>query len=130
MGWKNGKVLRHVMGKDGVERGVVLLHNGNSIERPLQLICPLEIRSHQVEIADDNESRGEQNQPERNAKQQEMQKIEYKFALWQRTENCSVSKNWNTQFLGEFVIRTVTEPPPTDLHWPRTDSTLTATARV
>ena len=36
-------MLRQVRGKDGVVRGVVLLHKGHTIERPLQLICPLEI---------------------------------------------------------------------------------------
>ena len=42
--WKKGKVLRQVKGRDGVTRGVVLLHKGHEIERPLQLVCPLEIR--------------------------------------------------------------------------------------
>ncbi|CAB3998687.1 Hypothetical predicted protein [Paramuricea clavata] len=42
--WKKGKVVRQVKGKDGVVRGVVLLHKGHTIERPLQLVCPLEIR--------------------------------------------------------------------------------------
>ena len=41
--WKKGKVLPLVQGKDGVVRGVVLLHKGHTIERPLQLVCPLEI---------------------------------------------------------------------------------------
>ena len=31
-------------GKDGVVRGVILLHKGHTIERPLQLVCPLEIQ--------------------------------------------------------------------------------------
>ena len=42
--WKKGKVSRLVQGKDGVVRGVILLHKGHTIERPLQLVCPLEIR--------------------------------------------------------------------------------------
>ena len=42
--WKKGKVSRLIQGKDGVVRGVVLLHKGHNIERPLQLVCPLEIR--------------------------------------------------------------------------------------
>lgn len=42
--WKKGKVLRQVKGRDGVIRGVELLHKGRSIVRPLQLVCPLEIR--------------------------------------------------------------------------------------
>jgi len=36
------KVLRLIQGKDGVVRGVILLHKGHTIERPLQLVCPLE----------------------------------------------------------------------------------------
>jgi hypothetical protein len=47
--WKKGKVLRHIIGKDGVVRGVDLLHQGHEIERPIQLVCPLEIRSSEVE---------------------------------------------------------------------------------
>ena len=43
--WKKGRVLRHIKGRDGVVRGVGLLHKGNQIQRPLQLVCPLEIRS-------------------------------------------------------------------------------------
>ena len=42
--WKKGKVSRLIQGKDGVVRGVILLHKGHTIERPLQLVCPLEIR--------------------------------------------------------------------------------------
>ena len=41
---KKGKVLRLIQRKDGVVRGVILLHKGHTIERPLQLVCPLEIR--------------------------------------------------------------------------------------
>jgi hypothetical protein len=42
--WKKGRVVRQVKGKDGVVHGVVLLHKGHTIERPLQLVCPLVIR--------------------------------------------------------------------------------------
>ena len=41
--WKKGKVVRLIEGRDGVVRGVTLLHKGHTIERPLQLICPLEV---------------------------------------------------------------------------------------
>ena len=44
-GWKKGKVVRLIQGKDGVVRGVTLFRKGHTIERPLQLVCPLEIRS-------------------------------------------------------------------------------------
>ena len=47
--WKKGKVLRLILGKDGVVRGVVLRHKGHEIERPIQLVFPLEIRSREVE---------------------------------------------------------------------------------
>ena len=55
--WKKGRVERLVKGRDGGVRGVVLLHNGKRIERPLQLVCPLEIkaierRKEQVESED------------------------------------------------------------------------------
>ena len=43
--WKKGKVVRLIQGKDGVVRGVTLFRKGHTIERPLQLVCPLEIRS-------------------------------------------------------------------------------------
>lgn len=43
--WKKGRVLKHIRGRDGVVRGVDLLHKGNQIHRPIQLVCPLEIRS-------------------------------------------------------------------------------------
>ena len=39
------KVARHLKGNDGVVRGVGLLHKGNQIQRPLQLVYPLEIGS-------------------------------------------------------------------------------------
>ena len=49
-----GRVIRHVKGKDGVVRGVFFffLHKGNHIQRPLQLVCPLEIKCSQGEIAE------------------------------------------------------------------------------
>ena len=42
--WKRGKVVRHVRGKDEVVRCVSLLHKGHYIDRPLNLVCPLEIK--------------------------------------------------------------------------------------
>ena len=47
-----GRVIRHVKGKDGVVREVILLHKGNHIQRPLQRVCPLEIKCPQGEIAE------------------------------------------------------------------------------
>ena len=43
--WMKGKVLHHIKGRDGIVRGAVLLHKGHKIERPLELLYPLEIRS-------------------------------------------------------------------------------------
>ena len=44
--WMKGNVVKYVKGiKDGVIRGVILLHKFNYLERPVQLVCPLETRS-------------------------------------------------------------------------------------
>ena len=43
--WKKGKVLRLIKGNDWVVRGVTLLHKRHTIERPIQLVCPPEIRA-------------------------------------------------------------------------------------
>ena len=43
--WMKGNVLRHIKGRDGIVRGAVLLHKEHETERPLELLCPLEIRS-------------------------------------------------------------------------------------
>lgn len=37
--------MRLIKGKDDVVRGVTLLHKVHTIDRPLQLVCPLEIRT-------------------------------------------------------------------------------------
>jgi hypothetical protein len=43
--WMKGNVVKYVKGKDGVIRGVILLHKCNYLERSVQLVCPLETRS-------------------------------------------------------------------------------------
>ena len=43
--WKKEKVVNYVTGGDGVVRGVLIRYKEHIIERPLQLVCPLEIRS-------------------------------------------------------------------------------------
>ena len=43
--WKEAKVLRLVKGKGNVVRGIILLYKGKQIERPVESVCPLEIRS-------------------------------------------------------------------------------------
>ena len=50
--WMKGRVIRHVKGRDGEVRGVTLLHKENHIQWPLQLVCPLEIKCSQGEIAE------------------------------------------------------------------------------
>ena len=55
--WVKGKVIKHVKGKDGVVRGVIILHKGNYLERPIQLVCPLEIRSLVKENQEDHNAR-------------------------------------------------------------------------
>ena len=43
--WRKGKVVRLIKGKDDVVRGVTLLYKKHTIDQPLQLVCPLEIRA-------------------------------------------------------------------------------------
>ena len=43
--WHHGLVCEHLKGKDGVCRGVRLIVKNKIWERPLQLTCPLEIKS-------------------------------------------------------------------------------------
>ena len=43
--WHHGLVCEHLRGKDGVARGVRMIVKNEIWERPIQLICPLEIRS-------------------------------------------------------------------------------------
>ena len=42
--WKKGLVLRQIRGRKDVVRGVVLRHKGHTIERPLNLVCSLDIK--------------------------------------------------------------------------------------
>ena len=55
--WMKGKVSHHIKGRDGIVREAVLLHKGHEIERPLELLCPLEIRSAEAgeRVADTRE---------------------------------------------------------------------------
>ena len=77
--WRKGKVVRLNKGKDDVVRGVTLLHKRHTIDRPLQLGCPLEIRA--VENVDQSQ-RGrrdgadvEEQRPRRAAAQMAAQRI-------------------------------------------------------
>ena len=64
--WMKGKVLRYIRGRDHVVRGAVLLHKGHEIERPLQLLCPLEIRSFEAE---EEQIRREEEVPDKGAEE-------------------------------------------------------------
>ena len=78
--WKKGRVVRQVKGKDGVVRGVVLLHKGHTIERPLQLVCPLEIRcTTQIE-----QRKNEEKQTVENERKKRGAAIEA-YVSWQKT---------------------------------------------
>ena len=39
------QVVRLIKGKDDIVRGVTLLHKRHTTDRPLQLVCPVEIRA-------------------------------------------------------------------------------------
>ena len=43
--WKHGLVCELLKGKDQVVRGVRMIVNNRIWERPVQLVCPLEIKS-------------------------------------------------------------------------------------
>jgi hypothetical protein len=69
--WMKGKVVKYVKGKDGAIRGVILLHKCNYLERPVQLVCPLEMRSVVKEDQGrHNESTEDNDDKDQNGKQQ------------------------------------------------------------
>ena len=77
--WKKGNVVRVIEGRDGVVRGVTLLHKEHTIERPLQLVCPLEIRAAET-FVQPHEGRRERigtrsREPKRAAAQKAVQRI-------------------------------------------------------
>ena len=43
--WHHGLVCEHLRGKDGVVRGVWMIVRDRIWERPIQLVCPCEMRS-------------------------------------------------------------------------------------
>ena len=69
--WRKGKVVRLIKGKDDVVRGVTLLHKRHTIDRSLQLVCPLEIRA--VENVDQPQKGGEIELMSKNRDQDEVQ---------------------------------------------------------
>ena len=69
--WRKGKVVRLIKGKDDVVRGITLLHKRHTVDRPLQLVCPLEIRA--VENVDQPQKGGEIELMSKNRDQDEVQ---------------------------------------------------------
>ena len=47
--WKRGKVVELIKGKDNAVRGVKILTKGHTIERPLTLVCSLELKETEIE---------------------------------------------------------------------------------
>ena len=58
--WMKVRVVKIVKGSDGISRGVILLHKGHHLERPIQSICQLEIKCEKRE-ADQVPSNPEKN---------------------------------------------------------------------
>ena len=52
--WKKGSVTKLIKGKDNIIRGVKLQVGKNEWERPVQAVCPMEIRAH-VPVAPDKD---------------------------------------------------------------------------
>ena len=75
---KKGNVVRVTEGRDGVVRGVTLLHKGRTIKRPIQLVCPLEIRAAEMFVQPHEGRReviGTRRQPKRAAAQKAVRRI-------------------------------------------------------
>ena len=88
--WKKGKVSHLIQGKDGIVRGVILFHKGHTIERPLQLVCPLEIRGvdHSVHLKDGRRDEGQpRNQRVQNLQlNRQLKGLQYKCEQKRRTK--------------------------------------------
>ena len=86
--WMKGRVARHVKGRDGVARGVILLHKGKHIQRTLQLVCRLEIRSMPGETAGNvaQNSSAKQNRGFQDETQPKKRRPEYDRSLQMITE--------------------------------------------
>ena len=80
--WRKGKVVHFIGGKYGVVRGTTLLHKGHTIERPLQLIYPLEIRAVEPTVQP-YERRREQN----GTKSQEEDELQLEWLLRELQNN-------------------------------------------
>ena len=66
--WRIARVTKEIIGKDNQIRGYEL-GNGYSIQRPVQLVCPLELQTEITEDLEETESiQPERDRPERKAK--------------------------------------------------------------
>ena len=68
--WRIARVTKEIIGKDRQIRGYELkLGNGYTIQRPIQLVCPLELQAEVIEDLEKNEDiQPERDRPERTAK--------------------------------------------------------------
>ena len=74
--WNHGLVCEHLTGKDGVVRGVRMIVRNKIWERPIQLVCPLEVRStmtpedlnKRIDVANKKQPEVEVTRPKRQAK--------------------------------------------------------------
>ena len=77
--WRKARVVRHIQGKDGIVRGVTMLHKGHHIERPLNLVCSLELKgpfkSQDKETATTTTESGRETRSRRRAAEDARQKI-------------------------------------------------------
>ena len=68
--WRIARVTKEIAGKDKQVRGYELkLGNGYTIQRPIQLVCPLELQAEVIEDLEEKEDiQPERDRPERTAK--------------------------------------------------------------
>ena len=71
-------------------RGVVLLHKGNKIRRPLQLVCPLEIRSCSKETAEVTETTSQE--PNQSVSREGQLTMQRRKSSRLQTKNLSLTK--------------------------------------
>ena len=85
---RSGKVVKLIKGKDNVVRGVQILTKGHTIERPLSLVCSLEIKSTEVENSQAKESgsRGKFESPQRKSSRQAAKDAIGKIRQWAQEE--------------------------------------------
>ena len=75
--WRIARITKEITGKDKQVRGYELkLGNGYTIQRPIQLVCPLELQAEVIEDLEETDSiQPERDRPERVAKKDAGAKI-------------------------------------------------------